>query len=113
MAAKATHRKTAAIPAASKEGVHEASCDRMADLVRSMEAAAKAEKGIGILQYIVAAIETSLRAELDQLERQPRCERCPQGDCQFCEYRGCLNLLELLPQDGLAELDRLDSASSA
>jgi hypothetical protein len=44
-------------------------------------------------QVIVEIVEV-LKAKLTELEKQPgRCETCPAGPCEYCEFRGVTALL--------------------
>jgi hypothetical protein len=43
---------------------------------------------------IIAEIVAALKAKLTELEKQPgRCETCPAGPCEYCEFRGVTALL--------------------
>ena len=44
---------------------------------------------------IYTEIVADLKAKLAELEKQPgRCETCPAGPCEYCEFRGITALLK-------------------
>jgi hypothetical protein len=46
---------------------------------------------------IIAEIKRALEGKVHQLRDGPgRCEKCPEGPCNYCELRGCLALLQRL-----------------